>query len=66
MNKTPSGLLGREGLAALAHMEKALALIDQCDDAADVGAHLDLDTAVAPGLALPDGVEIAPRRPFYS
>jgi hypothetical protein len=42
MDEIPSARLDREGVAALAHMEKALQLLDGCEGAWDVGGHLDL------------------------
>ena len=37
-----SGSFEREGAEALKLMEKALALLDDCDPAGHIGAHLDL------------------------
>lgn len=63
MNETPLGLLEREGIAALDHMEQALQLIDRCDDATDVGAHLDLAICRLRDLMGRNGIEIAGPRP---
>ena len=37
-----SGSIQSEGAEALKLMEEALELLDRCDGAADIGAHLDL------------------------
>jgi hypothetical protein len=42
MDDARPGRLDSEGAAALDHMEKALELLDRCDGADEVGAHLDL------------------------
>lgn len=42
MSEPGLGTLQREGAAALSLMERALELLDRCDCAMDVGAHLDL------------------------
>lgn len=42
MNEPGVGSLQQEGAAALDLMERALELLDNCDGAIDVGAHLDL------------------------
>ena len=42
MGKDGSEALRREGVEALARMEEALELIDQCDGTSEIGAHLDL------------------------
>ena len=42
MGDDASMTLAHNGPAALAHMEQALALLDQCDAPGDVGANLDL------------------------
>jgi hypothetical protein len=62
MNRIPSGLLEREGVAALDHMEQALDLIDRCSGASDVGAHLDLAICRLRDLIGGNGIEVAPRR----
>ena len=45
MEKDSAGSLERDGAAALNHMEEALELLDRCEGADDVGAHLDLAIA---------------------
>lgn len=42
MSEAARGSLRDEGAAALNLMERALELLDRCDGAMDVGAHLDL------------------------
>ncbi|HWJ38393.1 MAG TPA: hypothetical protein VNR86_06495 [Sphingomicrobium sp.] len=42
MGKNGAEALRREGVEALARMEEALELIDQCDGTSEIGAHLDL------------------------
>jgi hypothetical protein len=42
MSKNDGGSLEREGVAALAHMEAALTLLDTFDQPIEVAAHLDL------------------------
>jgi len=42
MSEPVAGTLQEEGVAALNLMERALELLDRCDAAMDVGAHLDL------------------------
>jgi hypothetical protein len=42
MSESQAATLEHEGAAALALMEQALELLDRCDGAIDVGAHLDL------------------------
>lgn len=42
MSELGTGTLEEEGAAALKLMEDALELLDRCDGAFDVGAHLDL------------------------
>jgi hypothetical protein len=63
MNELPAGLLEREGVAALAHMEQALELIDRCDNAADVGGHLDLAICRLRDVMELNGIELTPREP---
>ena len=62
MDGRPSGL-GIEGVAALAHMEQALGLLDQCRDAMDVGATLDLAICRLRDIMEDRGIAIAPRAP---
>jgi len=61
MDGTSGGRLDREGVAALAHMDDALGLLDRCDDAADVGAHLDLAICRLRALLERNGITVAPR-----
>ena len=42
MKKISIDCAGQEGLAALAHMEEALALLDRCGCSMEAGADLDL------------------------
>jgi hypothetical protein len=42
MDRSRSGTLEDEGAAALTLMQEALVLLDRCNDATAVGAHLDL------------------------
>jgi hypothetical protein len=42
MSESQAGTLEHEGASALGLMEQALELLDRCDGAIDVGAHLDL------------------------
>jgi hypothetical protein len=42
MSENDSGPLEQDGIAALAHLEKALALLDKLDLPIEVAAHVDL------------------------
>lgn len=63
MNETPSARLDHEGVAALAHMEEALQLLDGCGDALDVGVHLDLAICRLRLLMERNSINVAPRTP---
>lgn len=60
MNGTSVGRLDREGVAALAHMDDALRLLDRCD-ALDVGVHLDLAICRLRAILEQSGIPVAPR-----
>lgn len=66
MNETSSARLDREGVAALDHMEGALELLNGCEGAWDVGAHLDLAICRLRDLLESSGIQIAPRPPELS
>lgn len=61
MNETSSARLDREGVAALNHMEGALELLNGCNGAWDVGAHLDLAICRLRDLLQSNGIQVAPR-----
>jgi len=61
MDNTRSGWLEREGRIALTQMEEALELVDKCDGADDVGAHLDLAICRLRELMASEGIEASPR-----
>lgn len=61
MNEIPLARLDREGVAALNHMEGALELLNGCEGAWDVGAHLDLAICRLRDLLEFNGIEVAPR-----
>ena len=63
MNEIPSARLDREGVAALNHMEGALELLNGCEGAWDVGAHLDLAICRLRDLLEFNGIEVVPRPP---
>lgn len=63
MNETPSARVDREGVAALAHMEAALQLLDGCEDAQDVAGHLDLAICRLRLLMERNSIDVAPRMP---
>ena len=52
-----------EGVAALAHMEQALQLLDGCKEALDVGGHLDLAICRLRDIMEHKGIAVEPRRP---
>ena len=62
MNGTVSKL-DHEGIAALSHMEQALQLLDICQEATDVGGHLDLAICRLRNILESNGVQVAPRPP---
>lgn len=53
--------LADEGVDALVRMEDALELLDRCDEAADVGAHLDLAICRLREVLAQMGVTAPPR-----
>lgn len=55
--------LENEGVAALAHMEQALQLLDGCGDALDVGGHLDLAICRLRDIMERKGIAVEPRPP---
>ena len=63
MNDRPSAL-DSEGVVALAHMEQALELLDRCNDAMDVGAHLDLAICRLREIMESKGIAMSPRDCF--
>lgn len=63
MNETPSARLDREGVAALAHMEEALHLLDGCGDTLDIGVHLDLAICRLRLLMERNSISVAARKP---
>ena len=62
MGEIHSGL-ENEGVAALAHMEQALQLLDGFNEALDVGGHLDLAICRLRDIMERKGIAVEPRPP---
>lgn len=61
MSGSASGSLQREGVEAFIHMEKALRLLDTCEEATGVGAQLDLAICRLEETLSRAGVKAPPR-----